>query len=147
MTNEQGRMVIEMTAEITTMKVAITAMNDNFLEMKEMLRNLKKCDKSSEGGENSMSNLVHNPKFEDEEETRAYPQGWLSRTVNFFEIQKVMEKEKLRLAYISMDSNAGHWFNFWRKNSNNPSRREFYIALTQRFDGKGRIQSLRSWQD
>lgn len=52
-----------------------------------------------------------------------------------------MEKEKLRLAYISMEGNASHWFNFRRKSSKNPSWNEFYMALTRRF------RSLTSWQD
>ncbi|WVY93486.1 hypothetical protein V8G54_032574 [Vigna mungo] len=37
-------------------------------------------------------------------------EGWISRAEKFFEIQIMAAREKLRLAYISMEEGAGHWF-------------------------------------
>jgi len=41
--------MIEMKVEITALKAEITMINDNFLEIKETLRDLKKGDKATEG--------------------------------------------------------------------------------------------------
>jgi len=97
--------------------------------------------------------LVHNQKSDDEEEmeprTRTKRvelpifegmdlQGWISCTKKFFEIHKVLAKERLGLALINTEGNASHWFNFCRQNSKNPSWNEFSLALIWRFEDKER---------
>jgi len=50
----------------------------------------------------------------------------------------VSAKERLKLAFISMEGSISHWFSFWRKNSKNPSFEEFSMVLNRRFGGKER---------
>jgi len=113
------------------------------LEFKEALKEFKKHEKSSEGGENSVNGdekkgevFERDGNSEEEEEggkTWARrvelptfegidPQGWVSRAEKFFEVQNVSTKEKLKLAFISMEGGANHWFKFWRKKNLRTSR-------------------------
>lgn len=64
--------------------------------------------------------------------------GWIARAEKFFEIQNISPKEKLRLAFISMEGNASHWFRFWKKKTQNHSWENFTAALIKRFGGKER---------
>jgi len=45
----------------------------------------------------------------------ADPHRWIARAEKFFEIQNVTDKEKLKIAFISMEGGVNHWFNFWRQ--------------------------------
>lgn len=54
MTSEQGRMMIEVKAKITAMKVDVSTFNDHLLEIKELLQELKREEKLLVGGENSV---------------------------------------------------------------------------------------------
>ena len=70
------------------------------------------------------------------------PMGWLARAKKFFEVQNVLAKGRLKLAFISMEGNVTPWFSFWRKNSKNPFGEEFSMALNRRFEKER--SSLRS---
>ncbi|XP_052723768.1 uncharacterized protein LOC128193723 [Vigna angularis] len=76
---------------------------------------------------------VELPVFEGSE-----PMNWIYRADKFFELQGVPEEEKLRLAYISMEGIAGHWFRFWREKARNRSWAGLKEALVIRFGGKNR---------
>jgi len=111
-------------------------------ELKEVLKDLKKAEKVSEGGENSVNGeekkegnyeCEGNSEEEEEEGVKTWakrvelptfegidPQGWVSRAEKFFEVQNVSAKEKLKLAFISMEGSANHWFKFWRKKIQEP---------------------------
>nr|KYP37262.1 hypothetical protein KK1_041542 [Cajanus cajan] len=97
---------------------------------------VKEGGESSEGENGGMHNSwmkkVELPTFEG-----CDPLGWIARAENFFEAQ-VKLIEKLHLAFISMEGNVVHWFQFWRQKSNNPSWEEFSMALLRRFGGNGR---------
>ncbi|KOM49767.1 hypothetical protein LR48_Vigan08g059400 [Vigna angularis] len=76
---------------------------------------------------------VELPVFEGSE-----PMNWIYRADKFFELQGVPEDEKLRLAYISMEGMAGHWFRFWREKARNRSWVGLKEALVVRFGGRNR---------
>jgi len=161
--SEQERLMAEMRADITGLK-------ESMLDIKEMLRDLKKGDKMSEGGESSVngderkeewSRQGNKSDVEDEGELKPWsrrvelpifegvdPMGWLARAEKFFEVQNVIGRERLKLAFISMEGSGCPWLSFWRKNSKNPSWEEFSMALNRRFGlGERRgVLFLRSWQ-
>jgi len=68
----------------------------------------------------------------------SYPLGWISRAEKYFEVQNVTPKEKLSLAFISMEGNASHWFRFWRQKTKNPSWEELTTTLSRSFGGSDR---------
>jgi len=49
------------------------------------------------------------------------PQGWISRAEKIFEVQNVAAKDKLKLAFISIEGSASYWFQFWRQITKNRS--------------------------
>lgn len=49
------------------------------------------------------------------------PVGWISGVEKFFEIQNFTARERMRLAYISMEERASYWFRFWKMKTKNPS--------------------------
>jgi len=149
-TSENGKIILEI--------------QENLHEIRNMIKNSKKSEegseKSSENGENSVNNKKGVVKMirkeesdsDSEEEVQKQwmkrvelptfegsdPMGWIARAEKFFEIQNISPKEKLRLAFISMEGNASHWFSFWKKKSKNPSWESFVEALNKRFGGKDR---------
>ena len=153
LTSVQGRMMMELRNDINRLK-------DTIIDIKEMLRNLKKGDRLSDGGESSVNGeerrderVKQSSKSEGEEEGEwrpwsrrielpmfegVDPMGWLARAEKFFEVQNVSAREKLQLAFISVEGSASSWFVFWRKNSKNQSWEEFSLALICRFGGKER---------
>ena len=155
-TSEQLKWNSEIKAEIMGLKERMLELK----EIKEMLRDLKKGDRRSEGGESSVNGeeRVEEPSRQDsqrekmkEGEMKSWgrrvelpgfegedPMGWLARAEKFFEVQNVIAGERLKLAFISMEGSASPWFSFWRKNSKNPSWEEFSMALNRRFGGKER---------
>lgn len=76
---------------------------------------------------------VELPTFE-----RGDPIRWISRVENFFELQEVISKKKIRLDFTSMEGGASHWFRFWRKKTKNPTQEQLTEALTRRFREKDR---------
>ncbi|BAT74153.1 hypothetical protein VIGAN_01176200 [Vigna angularis var. angularis] len=66
------------------------------------------------------------------------PMGWIARVERFFNIQNISEREKIKLAYISMERGASYWFRFWKKKTKNPSWTTLTEALQRRFDGRNR---------
>jgi len=150
-TSENGKIILEM--------------QENLHKIRNMIKNSKKpeegSEKSSENGENSVNNRKGAVKMirkedsdsDSEEEVQKQwmkrvelptfegsdPMGWIARAEKFFEIQNISPKEKLRLAFISMEGNASHWF----------SMESFTEALNKRFGGKDRstvfekLQSIR----
>lgn len=62
------------------------------------------------------------------------PLGWISRAEKFFQVQKVQDQERMRLAYICMEGDANHWFQFWADKVEEPTWDEFVKALIERFD-------------
>ncbi|KOM41166.1 hypothetical protein LR48_Vigan04g136400 [Vigna angularis] len=66
------------------------------------------------------------------------PLNWIYRADKFFELQGVSEEEKLRLAYISMEGIAGHWFRFWREKARNRTWTGLKESLVIRFEGRNR---------
>lgn len=77
--------------------------------------------------------LVELPTFEGLD-----PMGWIARAEKFFEVQKVAEREKLRLAFICMEGSANYWYQFWKTKVPNPSWDEFRDVLVCRFGGRER---------
>jgi len=51
----------------------------------------------------------------------------------------VTTKERLKLAFISMEGSANYWFKFWRQKTKNPSWEEFTTTLIKRFGERERI--------
>lgn len=66
------------------------------------------------------------------------PLNWINRAEKFFEIQGVTEREKLDLAYISMEGRAGYWFRFWKITAKNLSWEGLKEAMVRRFEGRDR---------
>jgi len=117
-------------------------------------------DKSSEGGENSVNGeerrersaeIGNNFKEEEEERVKMWTrrvelpvfegmdlQGWISRAEKFFEVQEVAAKDKLKIAFITMEGNASYWFQFWKQKTKNQSWESFTEALIRRFGGRDR---------
>jgi len=141
-------------------KVEVTAIEENYVEIKELLRDLKKSESSSEGGESFVNEearkeerSMQGEKSKDEEEPQTRESvkrvklpifvgldshGLLTRVQKFSEVQNVAEKERFNFAFISMEGNASHWFKFQRQNSKNLSWSEFSRALIRKFRGKER---------
>lgn len=61
------------------------------------------------------------------------PIGWIARAEKFFEVHQIAAKEKLQLAFVSMDGAAIHWFRFWKQKNPNASWDAFTMALIRRF--------------
>lgn len=76
---------------------------------------------------------VELPSFEGSD-----PLDWVARIEKFFEVQQVKSSVKPRLAFISMEGNTVHWFQYWRQKAKNPSWEEFVTTLLRRFSGNGR---------
>jgi len=124
--------------------------------MSEMMKGFKKSDKNYEGGENSVNDEEEKElrakrrnqiEGEEEEEVRSWtkrvdlpmfegsdPHRWVSRA----EKLNVSAMEKLKLAFISMEGSANHWFSFRRKKAKNHSWEEFTATLIWRYGGKER---------
>lgn len=66
------------------------------------------------------------------------PLGWIARAATFFEVQRVKSSKKLLLAFISMEGDAVHWFQFWQQKSKHHTWEDFTAALIRRFGGLGR---------
>nr|KYP39247.1 Transposon Ty3-G Gag-Pol polyprotein [Cajanus cajan] len=66
------------------------------------------------------------------------PLGWLARAERFFEVHQVKPSERLRIAFISMEGKACHWFQYWRNQAKHPSWDEFTRALLKRYGENGR---------
>ncbi|WVZ23579.1 hypothetical protein V8G54_002123 [Vigna mungo] len=66
------------------------------------------------------------------------PLIWINRVEKFFEVQKVGDKEKLQLAFISMEGYAMYWFRFWREKTKNNSWEGLKRVLVIRFGEGGR---------
>ncbi|WVZ05062.1 hypothetical protein V8G54_018408 [Vigna mungo] len=64
--------------------------------------------------------------------------GWISRAEKFFEMQNFTARERMRLAYITMEGRASYWFRFWKMKTKNPSWRELTEALIRRFGRRSR---------
>jgi len=62
----------------------------------------------------------------------------VARAEKFFKIQNVANKEKLKIAFISIEGSVNHWFNFWRQVTLNPSWNDFKEVLFRRYGGKER---------
>jgi len=127
--SEQGRVLAEVKAELIAMK-------ENFLELKKLIRDPKRSNKMSDGGENSVNEgerkerqSMQGEKSNEEGEAEPResvkkvelpifegvdPQGWLGCPQKFFEVQNVGDKERLKSAFISMEGSVSHWFKFWR---------------------------------
>lgn len=108
-------------AELKTDMVYIKEM----LEMKTKKRPsvvedhlVNKNDKSSEDemeggdteGEENMASRSWTKKVEVPTFEGNGPLGWLAGAEKFFEVQQIKSSEKLRLAFVSMEGNAVHWF-------------------------------------
>lgn len=76
---------------------------------------------------------VKMPLFEGEE-----PMGWIAHAEKFFEVQRVNQNMWLQLAFISMEGNALHWFQYWKKNTKRQSWSSFTTALLKRYSGDTR---------
>lgn len=63
---------------------------------------------------------------------------WITRAKKFFEVQEVTSKEKIKLAFISMEGGVNHWFQFWKIKTNNPTWEELTQELIRRFGRKER---------
>ena len=108
--SDQGRVMMELRNDINGLK-------DDIINIKEMLRNLKKGDRLSDRGESSVNGeerrderVKQSSKSEYEEESEGRPWsrrielpmfegvdpiGWLARAEKFFEVQNVSAREKL----------------------------------------------------
>lgn len=53
-------------------------------------------------------------------------------------MHNVSAREEMRLAFISMEGGANHWFRFLKKKTKNPSWEELAEALIRRFVGRDR---------
>ncbi|WVZ18618.1 hypothetical protein V8G54_005940 [Vigna mungo] len=108
-----------------------------------------------EGSEDSVNGIRGERREDDEEDTRGAqpnwvkrvdlptfegidPLGWISRVEKFFEIQKVTEKEKLRLAYVCMEGSASYWYRFWKEKTQALTWEGLRDALIRRFGGRDR---------
>lgn len=69
---------------------------------------------------------VEQPTFEGND-----PLGWILRAMKFFEVQKVQEFERMNLAFICMEGEANHWFQFWKAKIDEPTWEEFVTALVE----------------
>lgn len=83
---------------------------------------------------------VELPSFEGRD-----PIGWISRAEKFFEVQEVSPRERIKLAFISMEGGANHWFSFWRKKTKTPTWEELKEALMRRFGGRDRSSYMKNW--
>jgi len=68
------------------------------------------------------------------------PMGWLAKAENFFDVQNVTARERLKLAFITMEGSASPWFSFWRKEK---QLQESFLGrvfhgVNRRFGGKKR---------
>lgn len=155
---EQGKRLIELKADLEVVKESLPDMK----EIKELLLEIKKHKTPSEDGassvnkedkgEKTVSNADENSSDDSDEEPRTSwlkkvvlptfegddPLGWIARAEKFFEVQGVKPTERLRLAFISMEGNVVHWFQFWHQHSKNASWEEFTAALLRRFGSEGR---------
>jgi len=108
LTSEQGRLTAEMRADINGLK-------ERIMDIKEMLQNLKKGDKLSDGGESSVngeerredrSRYENKSDVDEEGELKPWSRrvelpifegvdlmGWLARAEIFFEVQNVSTRE------------------------------------------------------
>lgn len=155
---EQGKRLTEMQADLEIVKGSLPDMR----EIKELLLEIKKRKTPSEDGassinkedksEKTVSHADENSSDDSEEEPRRSwlkkvvlpafegedPLGWVARAEKFFEVQGVKSTEKLHLAFISMEGNAVHWYQFWRQKAKKASWEEFTAALLRRFGGDDR---------
>ncbi|WVZ00664.1 hypothetical protein V8G54_026733 [Vigna mungo] len=92
----------------------------------------------NQGGMINWRKRVELPVFEGGE-----PLVWIGSAKKFFEVQRVVEEEKLELAFISMESYVGSWFRFWREKTKNLSWDRLKRALGIRFGGgtRGMVQA------
>lgn len=66
------------------------------------------------------------------------PLGWLARAEKFFDVHRIKTSEKLRVAFVSMEGNACHWFQLWKDKAKNPTWEDFTRALMRRYGRNGR---------
>ena len=64
--------------------------------------------------------------------------GWIVRAEKFFVVQHVQQSTKVRLAFISMEGNALHWFQYWKQKTKRKSWFVFKATLIKRYGGTGR---------
>ena len=57
---------------------------------------------------------------------------------SFFAVQHVQQSAKVRLAFISMEGNALHWFQYWKQKTKRKNWFVFKAALIKRYGGIGR---------
>jgi len=99
MGNEQGKVAAELKAYLSIVKDCLR----DKIEIKELVCEIKKEEKSSEGGKKT---LVHGNKFDDDGEESSRPStkrvellafegsdplGWMARAEMFFEVQNVTQ--------------------------------------------------------
>ena len=52
----------------------------------------------------------------------------------------MVAKDKLTIAFISMEGNESYWLRFWKQKTNNQSWESFTEALIRRFGGRDKPQ-------
>ncbi|WVZ14135.1 hypothetical protein V8G54_011701 [Vigna mungo] len=66
------------------------------------------------------------------------PLNWINRAERFFELHGVMEEEKVRIAYVSMEGSVGYWYQFWREKERDHTWEGLKCALIGRFVERSR---------
>jgi len=85
----------------------------------QQLERLQKDPSDTKSKGNTESEVVFEPHFWTKKvELPVFdgtdPLSWIARAEIFFEVHQVKEEEKIRLAFISMEGEAVHWYRFIR---------------------------------
>ncbi|WVZ04239.1 hypothetical protein V8G54_025045 [Vigna mungo] len=102
-------------------------------EIIRMTTNIGTDERKRKGREGMDAMKVDLPVFEGFD-----PMGWIAMVETIFETQGVIEEEKVRRAYSSMEGSAGYWVQAWKAKAKNHSWEGLKRAMVWRFGEQNR---------